>query len=454
MTLQEALSKSEIILIEGEKKVGKLTFCLHECAYENKEKILIFSAYNKPIIYKRLEAIKNQKIKSINAILPKIEVLALKEEWASLKSKHGIDFLIKDVQRAVEKHKPDAIIFHKFDNFFEPHEINTLKIFMEEIVNMKESYNYFKLFFTVSVSETNRPLTETMEDFSDINLEIKKHGHRRVIYVKNSIFPVKTYKCEMINENGKLNFVPYKDAKTPSFKEIDEERKIHILLISNKEDLIKLFSYLFNRKNFFFDVASKTSEIINKILSEPDIIIYNPLEKELDFSVCHTIKEQKLKSKLIYITNENYIRSDDKITAVNEGCYDVFPYNFNIVDFLSEIEKILNINFYTINVEKIIPKTNIKNKKHFCEIADSLYEEKIFFIILKLSSKKEIKKELLRKKDFIYKNKENYLILLLNTKKENAPAVLNKLFDSNDDYDLKSIYDATEWQEKKEEICK
>jgi hypothetical protein len=215
-----------------------------------------------------------------------------------------------------------------------------------------------------------------------------------------------------------------------------------------------MFSYIFNKKPFFFDIAKNTSEIINKILLNPDIIIYNPFDESIDFSVCNTIKQNKLKSKIIYITNEEYIRGDDKITAINEGCYDVFPINFNLLDFLSEIEKLIGISFYTTELNKLYPAREIKDLDYFCEIAEALVKEKIFFSILKFETKKEIKKELLRKHDFIYKYENKYIILLLNTKKENCKNVLNKLFKENDKYEVKGIYDATEWQEKKEEICK
>ena len=455
MTFLESIRQSEVILIEGEKKVGKFTFSIYECARENKNKILVFSTYNKTIMKKRLEAIKQQHIKNIEPVLKNIELLSLKEEWPEFKAKFGIDFLLKDIYRAIEKINPDSVIFHRFDLFFEHHETGHLKFFMEEIINLKDSKD-FKTFFTAAPMETNKGTIENIENFSDINIYIEKLERYRLIQVKNSLFPTFPDKYKFLIKENEIILEPYLDENTSTSTDLAPKKdKYGILIITKNKELQKTLGYVFNRDIFNVDFASHTSEIINKVLTEPDIIIYNPFDKEMDFSVCHTIKENKLKSRLIYITNENYIRGDDKIAAISNGCYEVFPYNFNLLELIAEIEKIVGVNFYTYTLAKITSNRNITNKNMLCQILEILYKEKFFFSVLKLRSKKEIKKEYLRKNDFIFKDKnDTYILILLNTRIVHLPYVMKKFFNDPKEFEIIFAYEAPDYPIKKEEICK
>ena len=449
MKFLDAIKKSEFILIEGEKKVGKLTFALYEAHREIRKKILIFSTYAKKIINKRVEAINNQNIQEIEEVLQNTKFLSLKENWPELKSKFGIDFLLRDIIRAVEKEKPDFLIFHRFDLFFEPHETGILKTFIEDIVEIKSNFNN-KLIFTSVKSESSDSIVENIENFSDINIELEKNEQKRIIKVKNSIFPIDPNICEFLIFNNKIKLLPVND----NFQNSPSENKTYdILIISKNKDLINKLSYIFKHKLFSIDYATKTSEIINKLLSNPDIIIYNPFENELDFSVCHTIKQQKLKSKLIYITNEHYLRSDDKIQAINNGCYDVFPLNFNVLNFISEIEKLLGINIYSSNLSKLKLTHKITNKEMVCNVIKSLLDEKIFFTAVKFHSTIQPNIKLLRNHDFIYQNGNSYILILLNTTKENIPSIFSKLFNKNE-YKIEFIFEASDNLKNIEEICK
>jgi hypothetical protein len=454
MTFQDSIKNSDSILIEGDKKVGKFTFSIFECSKEKIESILVFSTYNKTVMEKRINAIKYLNIKTLNKTLNNLKLLCLKENFLELKARFGIDFLLKDIKRAIEKHNPKAVIFHRFDIFFEFHETGNLKYFMEEIMDLKNEFN-LKLFFTTANLDSNRPIIENMENFTDMNLIINRTNNKRIISVKNSLYPTNPDKCEFVFYNNDAELIPIgENQETNNNVYKNNLDKYNILIITQKEELKKTLAYIFKKDIFNIESASTTSEIINKLLKNPDIVIYNPFDKEMDFSVCHTIKEQKLKSKLIYITNENYIRGDDKIAAISNGCYEVFPYNFNLLEFIAEIEKLLGMNFYTYTLSKISSNREITNKKTLCQILETLYKEKFFFTVLKLKSLTEIKKEYLRKTDFIYKEKDEYILILLNTRIIHIPYIIKKFFKNSEEFDLIYAYEAPDYPLKKEEICK
>ncbi|GAB6074064.1 response regulator [Nautilia lithotrophica] len=444
MNFTDIINKSEIILIEGGKKQGKLTFALYESA---NEKTLIFSAYQKPIFFKRLSAITNLKDENIQSALSKVKFLTLKEDWLEYKIKYGYDFLLEDIKRAIKEYEPKNVIFHRLDLVFGTHISDNTSIFMEKLIGIKEMFEC-KFFITVTPTEENETIIETIEDFSDLNIEIRKEKER-IIVIKNSIFPVQPDKYYFLYKNDRIEIKPVDTS-------IKTSKSIHILLITDKKELIELHKYIFSKKGFFIDVATSMSDTINKILSSPDIIIYNPKDEKLDLSVCNTIKQQKIPSKLIYITQSDYVRAEDKMKALESGCYEMFPLNFMLGEYILEIEKMLNNNFYTSILNKLSKNKIITNLKNFCEIINSLYNESVFFTILKfnLNAKPDKIREKLRNTDIIYFNETNqtFILTLINIRKINIAPVITKLFEQNKP-DIK-IFEATEWKEKEEEICK
>lgn len=443
MNFDEIVQKSEIILIEGGKKQGKLSLALYKC--EN-EKTVIFSAYNKPIFLKRLSAISNLKDDKIQNVLSKLKFFTLKEDWLEYKIKYGYDFLLEDIKRIIKEYNPKNVIFHRLDMIFGSHINDNTSIFMEKLISLKENFDC-KFFITVIPNEENETIIETIEDFSDLNIEIKKEKER-IIYIKNSIFPVTPDKYFFKYENDKIKIYPVEI-------QIKSSKNIHILLITDKKELIELHQYIFGKKGFFIDIATSMSDTINKILSGPDIIIYNPKDEKLDLSVCNTIKQQKIPSKLIYITQSEYVRMEDKMKAIESGCYEMFPLNFTLGEYILEIEKMIGTNFYTNILNKLLTNKIVNNIKHFCDVIDSMYEERVYFTVLKFKSDhnpENIRKKL-RSTDIIYydaKTKQ-YILCLINIRKMNIDPVLNKLFETKPDI---LIIESTQWNEKKEEICK
>jgi hypothetical protein len=172
--------------------------------------------------------------------------------------------------------------------------------------------------------------------------------------------------------------------------------------------------------------------------------------------VCNTIKQQKIASKLIYITQNDYVRTEDKMKALESGCYEMFPLNFALGEYILEIEKMLNNNFYTGILNILHTNKTITKTENLCDIVDSLYEEKIFFTTLRFKSAitpEEIRKKL-RSTDIIYydADKNEYILTLINIRERNIKPVLSKLFtDEKTDVDINECY---RWPEIKREICK
>ncbi|WP_456479272.1 hypothetical protein [Nautilia sp.] len=444
MTLNEVVKKSDFILTEGNKKIGKLTLALYYC---EKKRTVIFSSYQKSVFLKRMSAIANLKDDSIQTALSTVKFFTLKENWNDYKKQYGTEYLFEDIKKAVKKHSPKNIVFHRLDILFGTNSQQEVSFFMKQL-NIFQKENRCKVFITVIPNGENESTIETIEDFCDLNLEIQKDKNR-IINVKNSIFPVKPEKYLFLYDN-EIKITPYEKNPTT------QKKAINVLIISENEELINLHKYVFNSKYFFVDEAKNISEIINKILSAPDLIIYNPKEEHLDMSVCNTLKQQSIPSKLIYIAQTEYVRTEDKMKALESGCYEIFPENFALGEYILEIEKMLDFNFYTPVLNRLFINKIFNDIKSFCDVLDSLYEEKVFFTILKFESdsspEKYVKK--LRNTDILFydQNKSLFIICLINLRKRNIKPVFNKLF-LKETPDV-TLYETYQWPDVKEEICK
>jgi len=427
MEMKDAIQKSEITLIEGDKKIGKLTFALFSIAnFLNENNLIIFSPLPKSLMLKRLESITYLGDEKIINIIKSAKLLCMKENIKELKMRFGNQFMINDIKKGIKKYGYRSIIFHRLDLFFEIQEHEDAEEFIEKMIALKERYQ-LKLFITSSGIQNNY-INDILENYTDINLLLQKINTIKV-NVKNSIFPISPSKFIFILNENNLLLKPVEEIKENIV--LEKKRIKKILLISKNENLIKLHKFIFKKDFFQIEIAITFTETIQKILEGPDLIIYNPYEDRYNLEVCNIIKKNHLKSKLIYIINKDYVRHEDKISAIHAGCYEVFPKNFTCPEYILTLEKALDNNFYTLLIEQLPSNKIIKELKRFCDIIDNLWQNGICFTIV--LAKTNIPKEKIitkiREKDFIYYNYENnYIaICLLNLIKAKSDIITNKI---------------------------
>ena len=465
MEMKDAIQKSELTLIEGDKKIGKLTFALFSIAnFLNENNLIIFSPLPKSLMLKRLESITYLGDEKIINIIKSAKLLCMKENIKELKMRFGNQFIINDIKKGIENYRYRSIIFHRLDLFFEIQEREDAEEFIEKMISLKEKYQ-LKLFVTSSVAKNNY-INDILENYTDINLLFQKEDTIK-ISIQNSIFPIYPSKFNFILEEKHLTLKPIKkttieQTKENSSLENNKEQEIKkILLISQKKDLIKLHKFLFKKEIFQLEIATTLTETIQKILEAPDLIIYNPHDDSYDLKVCHIIKKNHLKSKLIYIVNKDYVRNENKMDAIHAGCYEVFPKKFIFEEYILTLEKALNKSFYT-SLIKQLPSDNkvIKSLKHFCTITDSFWNDGICFTIIlaKTDMPKEKIISKIRAKDIIFYNDENEYtaICLLNILKEKADVVINKIKSNTNEletFEVINIVDVITYKEEREKVC-
>ncbi len=437
MHLIDIINKSDIALIEGASKLGKLTFALYAYSQNEKiEKVTILSSIQKKLMQKRIHSIQNLNDENINKLLKNIEFLCLKENWLEIKSSYGFDFIYEDIERIVQNTKCDAIILHRPDLMFSNSEYDLARLFLEKFIEIANNYGK-KTFIT---SDMNHFITEFLENYTDISMQMKKKDNIRKIIIKHSLYPVTSNLYDFIFKNNKFELINEKENSNIDIV----TSKNDMLVISQDERFKKIHSYIFS-KYFNIEFASNLSEVIKKIENKPEIIIYQDQETIPEFDICNTVKNISPHSNIIFILNKDYIRAEDKMDAIQSKCYEVFSRNFNLEEYILTIEKI-NQNFFYSNKLKLLPPQKIAtNYENFCKAIKSLYNERIFFSVVEYSEFKDEIISRLRTHDIIYKKDELIYLCLVNVTKEMFESNLKEKLELTDKY---HFIEAIEWDGK------
>jgi len=408
MELIKAINKTDISLIEGENKLGKLTFALYTYGQnESIKKITILSSIPKKLLTKRLNSIKNLKDKNVIKALENIEVLCLKENWLEIKSSYGFDFIYDDIGRIVKETNCDAIIFHRPDLMFSEGEYEFAKLFIEKFIEIVNTNSNKHIFIT---ADSNHFLTDFLENYTDISLFMKKQNYYREITINHSLYPINFNHYDFIYENNSFMLKMHKEkGRTKQFKTTSQ---INNILVISKDERFKKLNKFILEKTFNIDFAENLTEVINKLENLPDIVIYQQMQNIPDFNICSVVKEKSPNSEIITVLNKNYVRTEDKTDAMQSHCYEVFPKNFNLEEYILSIEKI-NHNFFYSNKIKLLPPQKISPTfDNFCKSIKTLNDEHIFFSFIKTKNfNKEIINKL-RNHDIIYIDEYNNLLYL------------------------------------------
>jgi len=438
LNIKESIKKANIILIEGENKSGKLSTALYFSTFLEK-KVTIISTIIKPIMNKRLKAIKMLQDKNINSLLENLSLLCLKEDWEKVKAEFGFDFLLEDIKKIIKDKTPEILILHRPEIMFNRQEEEFAKQYIEDVIEICSDLN-IKLIITL---EENSFLVEKIENFSEINFLIKKlSSNEREINIKHSLYPI-DYENFILKWQVNKLIILEKSIKKP-IETIEKEKPLtqnrkSLLIITNDEYLQQFHQYVFE-KEFILDFAKNLSEVISKLLKNPEIVIYNPEDEKIDTQICESFKNTT--TKIIYIVNKDYTRNIDKMNIFAAGCYEVIPKNFIIEEYILLIEKLSNSYFYLNKIKLLNKKNIIKNKNHFFEIVNTLYKERIYFSIVIGKANENIFSKI-RHNDIIFKENDTIFLCLIDTNRYIYEKIIKKKLNLKEE----KFIEAIEWED-------
>lgn len=420
------------VLISGGRQSGKLTFALYFASQLTQKPVALISPFSQDVFNKKRKE-SSWVNSNLQPVLEGIDTFHFRESWKVLKKRYGYGFLIKDIEKIINR-ADEFIIFHRLDKFFEIDETNEIENFLFNVLTIVQAEEK-KIIFTFKTGDSR---SRYMRDYFDKNIDsefvISKRPYNnkaRDVEMVFSLFSVKhsSFSFELDDGAKKIIF-------TPRGQDEGSDNKIktyRVVLASRSSKLIGIVKYLFGIDNFKLKLVDSTlPEMIKAINGEPQLIIFNPLE---DQSVTELEKISKVvrnsNIKVIFISSRLVMRRQDKAEILRSGFCDVLARELYIEDFILSVERALGQLFYSSEMKKVPNKTFvIYDKKTFSRLLVSFLCKHLFFTVFKFKyqlslSEDDIRKNLGRSFDaaFINKSEKVIYLFLVNTTAVNADVI-------------------------------
>ncbi len=420
------------VLISGERQSGKLTFALYFASQLTHKSVTLISPFDQSVFKKKRE--ENSWLNSnLQPVLEDIYTFHFRKSWKDLKKRYGYGFLIKDIEKIINR-ADEFIIFHRLDKFFEIQNANEIENFLFNIFNIVQAAGK-KIIFTFKAGDSR---SRYMRDYFDKNIDsefvISKRPYEakaRDVEMVFSLFSVKhsSFSFELDNRKNKFILAPRSSEECSDYK----IKTCRVVLASRSSELIGIVKYLFGIDNFELKlVDSSLPEMIRIIKDEPQLIIFNPLE---DKSITELNKISKVvrnsNIKVIFISSRLVMRRQDKAEILRNGFCDIHERGFYIEDLVLSVERALGQSFYSSEIKKVPNKTYVVyDKKTFSRLLIAFLCKHLFFTVFKFKyqsslSEDDVRKNLGRSFDAAFINKsENIIYLfLVNTSAVNADVI-------------------------------
>lgn len=140
---------------------------------------------------------------------------------------------------------------------------------------------------------------------------------------------------------------------------------MYILVIEDNIRILDNITYILEQENFRVDKVDNGEDGINKALTNNyDLIVLDIMLPEMDgFEVLESLQLNKRDIPVIVLSAKS--QTEDKVKALNLGCYDYLTKPFASEELLARIRGILRRKFNVINttikIDELIIDTNTKN---------------------------------------------------------------------------------------------
>lgn len=421
MTFLNASKHADCFGIQSKREAPMLAFLYYLLQTYN-EKAVVISGFEKKYFSKMTAA---TKLQGINAY---IDVVNLRSDWKINKQRYRYGFLYKELEIMISKSEYPIVILHSIGDFFEFQDGNEVETFVDKLINICNSADKRLIYTLDTDQELSSIISKAFHNHLDLELSMKKEDNQHTLVSIN-------HSIESVRYNSYRFFMPKADKfvfetylKDDELKEKAEDKLIvpRIILTGDDGQNIERISYFFNKEKFDLEVVEPSmSSILTKLMSNPHMLIYATKESfhdERRYELCNSAKEQELRTSIVYITGSEFVRNSDKRMAVANFCGDMFEQNFNIEAFVTSLEKILKIPFYSKSLKTLPTMDKIVKTEYFENYKTECLKSNIFFTQLTYRYKKEINKEALKSilSRFgdcatIISSQQKVILLLLNT---------------------------------------
>ena len=418
MELIRNIKESDSIVIEGEKKVGKMTLAFYLSKQIAKHVTFISPLASTKILRKVESSISSfGKLEDLDEFLT---IFSFREDWMNIKIDYGYKYFLKDLEYFISHQENEVMIFHRVEAFFEYADRDFLEDFLAELLSYGMKYKK-KLIFTLNTEDYNYDLLRSyLVDNCDFYLKLDKEDSVRNIDVLYSLTPLtnQTY----IFENSESGMI-----LEPKLTFNGLNKYISIVVISADKDIQRIHKYLLNKDDIELTIANDIGGALEAVLKNPDYLIFNQEDEKIALSICELSKKYKLKTQILYLVNKDFVRVDDRMKAKTKGCIDMLKLDKNIMNYILELEKYFDLVFYK-NYSHITDSI-YKDKNEFKKEIQEILDNRGIFSLIKLNETlSEEDMSAIREYDKILIDGEYSFLFMLNSLKFNIENILKNKF--------------------------
>ncbi len=432
MQYKQLLRKSQVIIIEGERKSGKFTLAMFLMHSILKKNITILTPVEGSFFHRKV-LIAKERFASLQDIDEHIDEFCLKSDWGTLKKRYSYDFFRKELESIFNSTTSEIVLFHRFESFFEFQDRFEIEPIFRLVLQLA-SKNNIKVIFTISTTSSHYDfMIEYIRDFSDLTLRIEeKNLNERLVQITDSLQHVGNAKLDFQSHNNRLVL---QEREEESEKDV-EKSHFDILIFANDNEnsaTIELLNYLFSdTERFTVSIIYTAQELLHHLSFEPDLLFFFINENDYRFVETVSLKKQFQKCNFFAITTAPSLRVTDRVELYKHGYEGAFTSNFSIDEFIVLIEKSLNKYFYTDNLNRLSTLEKVlkdEEEMHWLVALASNYRLYFSLFVFSYDADTFSDSKPSREYDFMYVDREHKKIYYFsfNTRKYLADRVENSL---------------------------
>jgi len=420
--LQKNITQKQFISLKSDNNS-----CLIETAmrlhHEDSLEDMIFLSHKESSFVKNSITNIKEYMEDFSKIYKQIRFMFLKESWSDLNDMYGKTFFINEIQKMMKEEEFSTLYFHRADTFFDGCTQRDIERICSDIIEIAQYYNKRIIF---SLNDQTR-LGQIMDDilYGEVDLEY--------VISKNS-----AGECQ-----SKIN----KCKKEES----------NIILFTDKKEIVDFHKYLFKKDTHINLKCISYIDNKNQIITDDtDIVIFALQNIPLKDKLLNFIKKHKLKTRFLFLSDDKIIRKRDKISKMKKGISLVFEKNFDLLEYIYSIEKIIGRDFYTTVLKRvnIAPRNRfVTDVEAFKDVVYNFSNYHIYFSVVAVEYKnrdidQEVIENSIRDLDVVYLDEQNsgLVFLLIDMLPSLALSLVTERLNRRDiEISSKQVFDAKEF---------
>ncbi|MDD2266152.1 hypothetical protein [Sulfuricurvum sp.] len=461
MILDKTIASAEVILIEGERGVGKnmlATFIAAASGLKNPTQIVTIP---EETFYKKNEITK--KMMGDNAFVFEHAVI-LNNDWKNSKRHMGMNFLFNDIEKLLRESETELLYIQRIDLFFDMmDQIGSFEI-LSDIVRLVLSKKIKTVITLLKGSENYSSIHDALLNYADLTLSIAFDNTQkgREVQVLSSFYPLENTLHSFVYTDQSFTLLqqtktePVAVGAVTNILPVEVERplsrnhaNINIAIIAHSSYLSGWNEYLFgNLVRIAVRRFRQLSELSDEMWSQSSLIVY---ETETVMSAMMFLEKANTnypQLKTMIVLEKDFVRAEDKIRAHQFGATGIYDNKIRIIDYVLTIEKTLGNTFYSDSVRDHMQTSTVESESNFIELIElSLRARRIFTVFVftyTVPFQNERFDTIFREDDVAFLDNEHhkFYLMLSNTQKTDYEVVLKKFLLLKEDVIFDAAYEA------------